>query len=146
MANLLANTDTSSFTGILADHFDTFKRDIVIYKEPKKVVSVSSNNVMAGYGESSDSSNVSFVAVSGVFSALVNYQGKQDLPYISDVSANTSKGMIKIKVEKDARDYIKDGKTERVIVDNSSFNIVSDDKLQNFLGLRYYVYFLEKTD
>ena len=68
------------------------------------------------------------------------------MPYISDVSANTSKGMIKIKVEKDARDYIKDGKTERVIVDNSSFNIVSDDKLQNFLGLKYYVYFLEKTD
>ena len=146
MANLLANTDTSSFTGILADHFDTFKKDIVIYKEPKKVVNVSSNSVMAGYGENSDSSNVSFVAVSGAFSALVTYQGKQDLPYISDVSANISKGMIKIKVEKDARDYIKNGKTERVVVDNSSFNIVSDDKLQNFLGLKYYVYFLEKTD
>ena len=56
MANLLTNTDTSSFTGILADHFDTFKRNIIVYKEPKKVIDIaaSNNNVMAGYGESSD--------------------------------------------------------------------------------------------
>jgi hypothetical protein len=146
MASLLTNVDTSSFTGILADHFDTFKRDITIYKEPLKIVNVSTNNVMAGYGESSDSENISFVPVSGVFSALVNYQGHQDLPYIAEVSSLASKGVVKIKVEKDARDYIQDGKTERVVVDDSSFNIVSDDKLQNFLGIHYYVYFLEKTD
>ena len=101
---------------------------------------------MAGYGESSDSENISFIAVSGTFPALINYQGKQDLPYIAEVSSSASKGVIKMKVEQDARDYIKNGKTERVIVDNSSFNIISDDKLQNYLGLQYYVYFLEKTD
>ena len=148
MANLLTNTDTSSFTGILADHFDTFKRNIIVYKEPKKVIDIaaSNNNVMAGYGESSDPENVSFVTVSGTFPALVNYQGKQDLPYISEVSSNASKGVVKIKIDKEARDYIKDGKTERVVIDSTSFNIISDDKLQNFLGLQYYVYFLEKTD
>ena len=138
----------ASFTGILADHFDTFKRSIIIYKEPKKIINISAsnNNVLAGYGESSDAENISFVAVSGTFPALINYQGKQDLPYISEVNSSASKGVIKMKVEQDARDYIKDGKTERVIVDGSSFNIISDDKLQNYLGLQYYVYFLEKTD
>ncbi len=148
MANLLTNFNPASFTGILADHFDTFKRDIIVYKEPKKIINISAsnNNVLAGYGESSDSENISFIAVSGTFPALINYQGKQDLPYIAEVSSSASKGVIKMKVEQDARDYIKNGKTERVIVDNSSFNIISDDKLQNYLGLQYYVYFLEKTD
>ena len=64
------------------------------------------------------------------------------MPYISEVSSNASKGVVKIKIEKEARDYIKDGKTERVVIDSTSFNIISDDKLQNFLGLQYYVYFL----
>ena len=145
MANLLTNVDTSSFTGILADHFDTFKRDIVIYKEPKKVVNVGGSKAMAGYGTSAEK-NITYIAVSGVFNALINYQGKQDLPYIAELSSTASKGIVKIKVEKNARDYISTGKTERVIIDSNSFNIVSDDKLQNFLGLQYYVYFLEKTD
>ena len=62
------------------------------------------------------------------------------------LNSNVNKGVIKIKVEKDARDFIKNGKTERIEVDEKSFNTISDDKIQNYIGLNYYIFYLEATD
>ena len=147
MANLFKDTDLSSFTDILEDHFDTFKRQITVYKEPKKVITSGPfDSVLAGYDETSDTKDISYVTVSSTFDALINYQNKQDLPYMTEITSIISKGIVKIKVKGEARDYIRQGKTERIVIDSNSFNVISDDKLQNFLGLNYYIFFLERTD
>ena len=41
MATLLSSTEIAGITGIFGDIFDTFKRDVVIYKEPKKSYKVA---------------------------------------------------------------------------------------------------------
>ncbi len=146
MASLIPKADISGFTGALADHFDTFKREIVVYKEPQRVVNSGPfDSVLAGY-EDSSSSSVSYVPVSGVYSGLVVYEDEQDTRYVNMLNSNVNKGVIKIKVEKNARDFIKNGKTERIQVDEKSFNTITDDKIQNYLGLNYYIFYLEATD
>ena len=39
MADLLTTTERQNISGIIDDVFDTFKRAIVVYKEPTKTVS-----------------------------------------------------------------------------------------------------------
>ena len=39
MPSLISETEKNNLTGIFNDIFDTFKREIVIHKEPKKVIS-----------------------------------------------------------------------------------------------------------
>ena len=71
----------------MGDHFDTFKREIVIFKEPIKVINnVTSNNSYAGYGESSNQVEFTYVPVSGVFSGIVSYYEDQqsEFRFISD--------------------------------------------------------------
>ena len=146
MPSLIPQSDISGFTGALADHFDTFKRKIIIYKAPQRIVETGPfDSVLAGYDDSS-SPNVTYVPVSGVYSGLVVYEDEQDTRYVNMLSSSVNKGVIKIKVEKDARDFIKKGKTERIEVDEKSFNTISDDKIQNYIGLNYYIFYLEATD
>jgi hypothetical protein len=149
MANLITTGDAFSLTGTLGDHFDTFKREIVVVKEPQRVVAnTTSNNSYAGYGASSNPTEYTYVPVSGVFSGIVNYTNNQESELGEELGNITiGKGVVRIKVEQDARDYILDGsKTEVIHVDGSSFNKITDDKVQDYIGLKYYIFYLEKTD
>jgi|TARA_R110000765_G_scaffold96859_3_gene182345 hypothetical protein len=149
MANLITTGDIHSLTGTLGDHFDTFKREIVIFKEPQKVIkTVTSNDSYAGYGASSNPIEFEYVPVSGVYSAIVNYTNNQESELGEELgNIVIGKGVVRIKVEQDARDFILNGvRTEVVNVDGNSFNKITDDKVQDYLGLKYYVFYLEKTD
>jgi len=149
MASLVTSSDKLALTGALGDHFDTFKRDIVVFKEPIKVISnVYSNNNYAGYGESSNPIEFTYVPVSGVYSAIVSYYSDQT-PELGDNIGNViiNKGSVKIKVEQSARDFILDGtKTESIKIDGNTFNKYSSEQVQNYLDLYYYIFYLEKTD
>jgi vesicle coat complex subunit len=83
MASLVTDEDKHGFTGMLADHFDTFKQEIVVFKAPVKVLqNVTSNDSYAGYGESSNQQEFEYVSVSGVYNAIVNYNNpKENVSY-----------------------------------------------------------------
>lgn len=145
MASLLSSTAISSFTEVLASHFDTFQRNVVVHKEPIKVVNViNSPKTYAGYNDSSNPNNFTLIPQSQTFQAIVVYEDKQR-EVVSQV-ATFPVGLIKIKVKQDARDYIMNGKTEKIVVDGKSFNAVTEDKVQNYLGMVFYIFFLQATN
>ena len=109
MAELITTTEASSFKQILEDHFDTFKRSIIIHKEPIKVIGQVQNKPYAGYGDSSQEENVTFLPQNSSFKAIVTYENKQG--EVSSQIGTYQTGVVRIKVEKDAADYIKNGKT-----------------------------------
>ena len=149
MASLITDADKLGFTGMLAVHFDTFKQEIVIFKEAVKVLkNVTSNNNYAGYGESSNQEQYEYVAVSGVYNAIVNYNNPEQMDVGDDIgNIMIARGTVRIKVEQDARDFILNGSsTEAIKIDGNTYNKVTDDSVQNYLGLKYYVFYLEKTD
>jgi len=149
MANLLTSTDIVGLTGSLGDHFDTFKREIVIFKEPIRVINnVTSNNSYAGYGETSNEIEFTYLPVSGVYSGIVSYYEDQQSEMGESIgNLFLGQGKIKVKIEQDARDFILNGsKTEAIDIDNNTFNKFSSERVQDYLGLKYYVFYLEKTN
>ena len=51
-----------------------------------------------------------------------------------------------MKVKEDARDFIKDGKTEKITFDDKTFELASTDKVQRFLDSEYYIFLVKSTD
>jgi hypothetical protein len=142
MANLLSSSEIDNITGAFGDVFDTFRKDIVVYKEPKKTVSDVNLNFLYGYGSPSQKTNYTYTPVSGVYPALVSR--KRSTKANTDIeNISYPRNRIMIKVESEARNFIKDGKTEKIAIDDKSYNIADGDIQVNFLSKIYYVFELE---
>ena len=144
MPSLLTDIEIANATGVLGDLFDTFARPIVVYKEPKKIINQIATNSLPGYGESAIKTNITYIPVSGIFDAKIKYNPKQDLELLPELKSRVSKGVVKIKVEREARDFIVgNGKTEKVMIDGKPYNVITDDTMKKFITAEYFVFFLE---
>tara|TARA_Y100000361_G_scaffold54576_1_gene47599 strand:+ start:141 stop:590 length:450 start_codon:yes stop_codon:yes gene_type:complete len=148
MASLLTSTETTNLVGILGDVFDTFKRDVVIHKSPKKVISQINESQLFGYGEAANPVNYTYTPQSGVYSAKISYIENKANEYIQDFQSNIDSNLVRMKVQGDAKDYIESGTTENITFDDKTFNLLGDHMVKNFLGpsgYTTYVYYLKET-
>ena len=145
MPSLVSQTEIDVFTGDFQNLFDTFKRPIIVWKEPKKTFTTIENNVYVGYGAESVKTNVSYTPQSGVFQAMIRYTDKQKAEYLEPLQIMELAGDCRIKVEQPARDYIIRGKTEKIVIDGKSFNVQTDEAVKYFFGVRLYVFHLKAT-
>ena len=144
MASLVPAAARTLFEAALGDHFDTFKATITIHKEPKKTITLASNqNIYAGY--SAPKETVTYTPVSQSFNAIVNYKENQPLEYQDEIKANIEKGDVRIKVELACSNYISKGKTLSIEIGGKQFNVVSSEGARYFLSKTYYVFYLEAT-
>ena len=144
---LLSSSTISTFTGVFAQHFDLFSTEstIRVYKEPIKTFADTGVSVYAGYGNASAETNMTYTPVYQDFPAIVRYQKEQPIQEFSETRSQISDGKCFIKVKSDCRDYILNGKTQAVDVNGKTFNVISDDGVQNYFGLLYYRFVLLTT-
>lgn len=149
MPSLVNEIEKNNLTPLIEDLFDTFARDIVVHKEPKKIIENVNINSLAGYDENSNIINYKYIPESKIFKAKIKYENNQELKSLDKLgglNSLMSQGIVKIKVRKDARDYILDGrKTEKISFDDKSFNIISDESVKKFFNTTYYVFYLQST-
>lgn len=147
MSSLISNTEKEYLSGKLFDHWTTFARDIVIFKEPKRTITtINVAGVYPGYGQNSNIENVTYTPVSGIHQAMVIYHDKNQFGKEFFETRNTiQKGQVKIKLHESGHNFISDGKNEKFLVDGSTYNIISDFYVQNYLGLKFYYYLLERS-
>ena len=147
MANLLSDTDKANFTGVLDELFDTFQRELTVHKEPvKKILNVNSSNGYAGYGDTPNLENIEYVTKSQTFQAMISYMDRTQSDLDTELNIQVPRNAaVRIKVKKEARDYIKLGKTERIEIDGKSFNVVGDESVKYNFGYYLYVIYLELT-
>tara|TARA_B100000519_G_C13943291_1_gene297184 strand:- start:53 stop:493 length:441 start_codon:yes stop_codon:yes gene_type:complete len=145
MPSLISDTEKNNLTGIFNDIFDTFKRTITVHKEPKRVVDSVNTASLFGYGDPASSVNYTYVPQSGVYDATIRYNLDQTQETLGDIPQYVSEGAVYIKVQREARDYINKGKTEKVTFDNKSFKVISEDANKSFLNSEFFVYKLEST-
>tara|TARA_Y100001972_G_C7585511_1_gene293572 strand:+ start:183 stop:623 length:441 start_codon:yes stop_codon:yes gene_type:complete len=145
MASLVSSGEKAALSGVFDDVFDTFKRDITIYKEPIKTLNSISEANIFGYGDASNQLNYTYTSETGVFPALIKYSDEQQENYYSDLAGGISKGDVRIKVKKDCRDFIEGGKTEKVEFDDKTWNVTSEDSVRRFLDSEFFVYYLTRT-
>jgi len=148
MASLLQSTEITSLVSILGDVFDTFKRQIVINKSPKKVISQINESQLFGYGEAANPVNYTYTPQSGTYYAKVSYLEYKGDEYIQDFQSKIDQNIVRIKVQSDAKEYIENGTTESISIDDKTFNLLGDHMVKNFLGpsgYTTYVYYLQET-
>ena len=143
MASLIPDSTKTEFANVLSDHFDTFKRTITVHREPIKSVADIQNNALHGYGDAAENGNISYITQKQEFDAIVSYNNNQTES--STEVGTLEAGTVIIKVKQDAADYIKGGKVEKIEVDGQTINKVSDDKVQNYLGTVFYIFYLRAT-
>jgi hypothetical protein len=146
MASLLTSAQKTIFKKGLDDLFDTFKQDIVVYKDAQiEVVDVNQPR-MFGYNERVDISNINFIPVTGVFSALVNYNKDQKQSYLNELGNLISKGDVSIKVKNDAYDFIENnGTTLNISINDTLYKILSSESFRRYITPDYYTYYLERV-
>lgn len=146
MASLISQEERTVLTGIFGDIFDTFKRDIVIYKEPKKVIQQINLESVFGYGEFSTPANYEYIPVTGIFPAVIRYASDNEYKEVDSITSNIPFGHATIKVKKNAREFINIGKTEKITFDDKTFELSSSDKVQRFLDSEHYIFLVKSTD
>ena len=52
--------------------------------------------------------------------------------------------MVAIKVQSDAREYINNGTTEKIVLDGKNFKLASSDAVKDHFGYALYVYMVEE--
>lgn len=147
MASLLNTREISELTGIAIDHFDTFKIPITIIKEDSRSFSDYNIRSYPGYQNSNLSSpSIEFTQVSGIFYGLKVGPGRGGNQNVQILQTATPQSQTYIKVESNCRDYIKSGKTEKIICDGITYGITSEEKSVNYLGLVYYIFDIAKQN
>jgi len=145
MPSLISETEKNVLTGIFGDIFDTFQRPIIVYKSSIRTpVSVDTSNFVYGFGGSQGQDNFTYTEVTGIFPAVIRYGlPPQEITQNADINAFISAGEVSIKVRKECRDFINDGKTEKIVFDDRTFAIDSDEKKQMFLNSEFFIYKLK---
>jgi len=147
--SFLNSEQLNLLTGTFQKHFDQFStgigNEILIYKEPIKIINTVSSTNFPGYGEdSSSNTEITYQVVSGQFPCVPIYGNVSDKSF-SELHFSLGQNEIMVKVKEDAKNYILDGKTERVIVNEMNYNIASNYKVQNYFGGKYYYFKCTET-
>lgn len=145
MASLLSATQKASFEKGMTNLFDTFKQDIVIYKEAKIDIINIAQPRMYGYNERSDIDNINYIPVTGVFQALVTSSKKQNQERLEEAENRIDKGEVEIKVQSDANDFIQNnGKTLYVMINDLMYKFISSQSARPYISSQYFTYYLER--
>lgn len=146
MASLISDEEKVKLAGMFDDIFDTFKREIVVHKEPKKIINTINTSKLFGYGDHADVVNYEYIPVSEQFYAIVKYNEKQTTNFVEEINSTISMGTANIKVQRECRDFIMNGKTEKITFDGKVFNVITDDAVKSFLNAtEYYLFQVEVT-
>jgi hypothetical protein len=145
MASLLSATQKASFEKGMANLFDTFKQDIIIYKEAKIEVININQPRMFGYNERSDIDNINYVPVTGVYQALITSTKKQSQERLEETENRIDKGELEMKVKSDANDFIQNnGKTLYVSINDLMYKFISSQSPRPYITSEYFTYYLER--
>lgn len=143
--NLLTEAERASYTGDLYSHFLTFRREFVIYKQQEETFISVESDVYPGYSPNSVNNTV-YTTVTGVYSGLKYGPEKQFSHYAPIIHNSFPQNNTYIKVERDCMEFIEKGKTEKIIIDGLNYNVKSDVRPRNYLGLLFYEYEVAKIN
>lgn len=147
MASFLSASEENWFAEQADIWFDTFKRNIVVHKEPIKNIKITNSNQLFGYGQAgqANSQQIEYTPRSQSFDAVIKYGSNQDLDIVGDIKAYvTSQNLVSIIVKPNAKEYINKDKTEKIVFDSKSYNTISNGALKSFFSAIYYEYILQE--
>jgi hypothetical protein len=135
-------------SGLLDNTFQTFQREIVIWKTPIKMPISTSQEPQGsfGFGGAPLEQQYEYIPVSGVFPAVVRYATSRHIgeaPVLQDTNSMIPIGEVRIKVRPDCYNFIEDGTTDKISFDNRDWYFVGKPQAVPFLGGLWYFFQLK---
>jgi hypothetical protein len=127
------------------EYFDYFSRDIVVHKEPKKIITSPQTAPIFGYDAQPSPAQYTYMPQFQTFKARISYNKKQSTESIQEIQFSVTQGSVTIVVKEDAKNYIENNKTIKIEFDGKAFKLASTPAVRRFLTKTYYQYFLEET-
>ncbi len=147
MAGFLSAAEITSVTGAFSLHFDTFsvQHQVIIHKKPLESYAVNNAPVYAGYNVT-NTANIIYTPVSGAFPCCVSYGVPSNSRFKTEIPVVLREEGVKIKVKEDAKNYIENGQNIRIDLNGESYNSIKGLNLQNYQGLKFFIYTLTRTN
>jgi len=152
MAEFLNKAQREDLASKLLDLHDTFGREIVVYKEAKKVIistDPSYNHLYNSAGQTTPS--VKNVPERKVFKARIRYDTDRTLENFGETDAQIKttrvdpSSLVRIKLLKEDFNYIKDAK--RIELDGRMFHIASDARAHGLFDVvQFFTIFLRPLE
>lgn len=152
MSSLISSTEMNDATGVFSNIFDTWSRNIIIFKEPiKQQIIPQDGNAIFGFGPTQSTELYTYIPVTGVFPAIIRYNDRYATRDKSDqfqpeIDEYISEGPMSIKVRQDCMDFISNsGKTVKIQIDNQDYILDGVDfKEDYFWGSQFFIFDLER--
>ena len=123
--SFLSASDQSWYENAVDTWFETFKKQIVVHKEPIKNIIQNTTNQLLGYEENSNIVDYTYTPRNETFDAVIKYNPTDNLEENPEIKIKFIDQLVQIYVKQDARDYISTDRTEKITLDNKIFNISS---------------------
>jgi hypothetical protein len=143
MASLISNTDKINYANVFNDIHDTFSRPIYIWKTPKKVV-VATNSSHNFLYEDQESLGVSYIPVSGVFDARIEWGDASKLIPNPDIKPEIRGNVCRIKVKKDAAEFLSDAK--QIEIDGRKMESIGTSRPHGLFAIDFYTLFFKESN
>lgn len=150
MSSLLNSSQLTQLSGIFQSHFETFSTGInnycTVVKEPIKNIINTNSNYLPGYNvEDFSNTDITYTENVRTFPCMRVYPKDIKNTPLTQMNTSVEDGTTFIKVKEDCKDFIINGKTERIELDGQKFNTTTEFNVQNFFGLRFYYFKLTQT-
>lgn len=143
--SFLSAGDENWYENALDTWFETFKKTIIVNKEPIKNIVQNTQNQMLGYEETSNIIDYSYTPRNQSFDAVIKYNPMDNLEENLEIKIKFTNQPVEIYVKEDAKNYIDTDKTENISFDGKKFNIFSTSITKHYQNNTLYVYFLKET-
>jgi len=148
MSSLVTSTEQGILTGLFDNVFQTFTRNVVVWKTPIKVPIPASQQPsgLFGFGNAPEEQQYQYTPVSGIYPAVIRYYertkiGEADL--LKETNVFIPEGAVRIKVRPDAQAFIESGITDKFSFDGRDFVFEGISEARIFLGSTYTMYQLK---
>jgi hypothetical protein len=159
MSSLISETERQWILATFEESFDTWSRTIIVYKVPLKTLVTplpSTTTNVFGFGESQQEPSYTIATQrTGEFPGIIKDSDiARTITQVSSVALSPEimtrilASPISLKVREDCSTFIDDGETERIVdvLGNATYLLDGHGCLQTYLGSKYYVYPLRKTN
>lgn len=145
----LSSEQITTVTGALSKLYDTYAvTPFTVNKEPIQNIVNSNTNELPGYSSTSANlTDITFTPVFKMFTGWAIYPKKQSDQgkFIIDAKIILQQNMTYLKCKQDAYDYIFNGHTENILMNNIIYNVLFSVQIQNVMGLKFYYIELKET-
>jgi hypothetical protein len=145
-SSFLSANDQTWYENAADTWFETFKKSIIVNKEPIKNIIQNTANQLLGYEENSNIVDYTYTPRNQTFDAVIKYNdNKENLEENSEIKLKFTDQNVEIYVKKDCADYINTDRTENIRFDDKTFNVYSTSIVKHYQRNTYYVFYLKET-